>query len=117
MLTFKKIIFLLTSNERKKAFLLFLMILVMAILDMIGVASILPFMAVLMNPEIIETNQILYSIFKILDNFGINNDQQFLFYLGLLVFILLFVSLFFKALTTYVQTRFTYMREFNMGNV
>ncbi len=115
MLTFKKIIFLLTSTERKNAFLLLLMILVTSILDMIGVASILPFTAVLMNPEIIETNQILYSIFKILNNFGIKNDQQSLFYLGLLVFMLLFVSLFFKALTTYVQTRFTYMREFSMG--
>ena len=32
------------------------MIIIMALIDMIGVASILPFMAVLANPDVIETN-------------------------------------------------------------
>ena len=72
------------------------MILIMAILDTIGVASIMPFMAVLMNPDLIDTNNFLNSIFNILTNFGIKNDQQFLFALGIIVFILLFVSLFFR---------------------
>ena len=56
MQSFKKLLFLLSSKERKQAGLLLLMILVMALLDMIGVASILPFMAVLTNPDIIENN-------------------------------------------------------------
>ena len=56
MKTLNKIISLLTPNEQRKAVLLFFMILVMALLDMMGVASILPFMTVLVNPEIIETN-------------------------------------------------------------
>ena len=51
----KKILFLLTPSERKRAGLLLLMILIMALLDTIGVASILPFIAVLTNPELIET--------------------------------------------------------------
>ena len=72
------------------------MILIMAILDTIGVASIMPFMAVLMNPDLIDTNNFLNSIFNILTNFGIKNDQQFLFALGIIVFILLFVSLFLR---------------------
>ena len=36
----------------------------MALLDMIGVASILPFMAVLANPDIIQTNVILGKMFQ-----------------------------------------------------
>ena len=40
------------------------MITVMALLDTIGVASILPFIAVLTNPDIIETNVILSKAFK-----------------------------------------------------
>ena len=52
----KKILFLLTPKERRRAALLLIMILIMALLDMIGVASILPFMAVLTNPSIIDTN-------------------------------------------------------------
>ena len=88
------------------------MLLVMAFLDMLGVASIMPFMAVLMNPEIIETNSFLNTLFNFLAIFGVENNQQFLFALGIVVFVLLFVSLFFKALTTYAQMRFTYMREY-----
>ena len=64
MQTFKKLLFLLNSNERKRARLLLIMILIMALLDMIGVASILPFMAVLTNPGLIETNLIERSLLK-----------------------------------------------------
>ena len=63
MQTIKKILFILSSRERKHAGLLLVMILIMALLDMIGVASILPFMAVLANPDIIQTNLILNNIF------------------------------------------------------
>ena len=91
------------------------MILIMALLDMIGVASILPFMAVLTNPSLVETNLILNSIYKVSFIFGIENKQQFLFALGMLVFVLLVISLTFKAITTYVQVRFIQMREYTIG--
>ena len=50
----KKILFILSSRERKHAGLLLIMILIMALLDMIGVASILPFMAVLTIPKLFK---------------------------------------------------------------
>ena len=115
MQTIKKLLFLLTSSERKSAGLLLIMILIMAILDMIGVASILPFMAVLTNPSLIETNLILNNMFKISNKFGVEDNQQFIFALGVLVFLILIFSLTFKALTTYVQLRFTQMREYSIG--
>ena len=49
MQTFKKLLFLITIQERKRGALLLIMILIMALLDMIGVASILPFTTVLVN--------------------------------------------------------------------
>ena len=111
----KKLLYLLTSHERKRGGLLLVMILLMALLDMIGVISILPFIAVLLNPEIIETNSILNYMFKISATLGIDSKQQFLFCLGSIFFILLVFSLAFKALTTYVQFRFTEMRAFSIG--
>ena len=111
----RKIIFLLSGHERKQAFLLLLMILVMALLDVIGVASILPFMAVLTEPTLVETNLILNKMFKISNKFGIENNKQFLFALGVLVFVLLLFSLSFKALTSYVQVRFVQMRQYSIG--
>ena len=96
MRSFKKLLFLLTPYELKRAFLLLLMILVMAFLDVMGVASILPFMAVLTNPGLIETNYFLKLMFQTSSIFGVENIQEFIFALGFLVFILLIVS-FFKA--------------------
>ena len=56
MKNLKKILFLITNRERKLAYLLIVMILIMSLLEMIGVASIFPFMSVLADPNIIETN-------------------------------------------------------------
>ena len=63
MSIFKKIIFLLSPKEIRSAKYLLMMILLMALLDMIGVVSILPFMTVLTNPSLIESNLILNKMF------------------------------------------------------
>ena len=115
MQTLKKLLALLTPPERKRAGVLMGMILVMAFLDMLGVASILPFMAVLSNPELVQTNAVLNTAFATSYHIGIDTPEQFLFVLGLLVFVLLVISLAFKALTTYAQTRFALMREYSIG--
>ena len=115
MQTFKKLFFLLTPKERKSASLLLLMISFMTVLDMIGVASILPFLAVLTNTDLIESNLILKNLFQFSQNFGVEDNQHFLFVLGLLTFIILVVSLIFRALTTYVQLRFVQMSEYSIS--
>jgi len=115
MENFKKLLFLLSPHERRRAGLLLIMIMIMALLDTIGIASILPFMAVLTSPNIIETNIILNKIFQASNMFGVNSNQEFLFALGILVFVLLLISLSFKTLTTYVQDRFVQMREYSIG--
>jgi ABC-type bacteriocin/lantibiotic exporter with double-glycine peptidase domain len=91
------------------------MILIMALIDMVGVASILPFMSVLTNPGLVESNIYLNNFFQFMSIFGVKNNQQFLFALGLVVFFLLISSLAFKALTTYAQLRFVQMREYTIG--
>ena len=115
MQTVKQLLFLLTRDERKHVSLLLVMTLIMALLDMIGVASILPFMAVLTNPSLVETNLVLNSMYKFSNIFGVENKQQFVFALGVLVFLTLIIALIFKALTTYVQVRFILMREYSIG--
>jgi ABC-type multidrug transport system fused ATPase/permease subunit len=111
----KKVFDLLSPAERRFAGLLMGMILVMAFLDMLGVASILPFMAVLANPELVETNALLNSAFRMSSHIGIHTREQFLFSLGILVYVLLVTSLAFKAFTTYAQTRFALLREHSIG--
>jgi ATP-binding cassette, subfamily B, bacterial PglK len=115
MQTLKKLLSILSLRERKQAVLLLLMILIMALLDVIGVASILPFMAVLTNPDIIQTNIVLNKMFQASSIFEVENNQQFLYLLGIVVFVFLVISLIFKAFTSYVQTRFVQMREYTIG--
>ena len=47
---------------------------------MIGVVSVMPFMAVLMNPEIVETNSFLNTGYNYSSIFGVETIEQFLFY-------------------------------------
>ena len=117
MQIFKKFLFLLNLRERKIASLLLIMSFIMALLDMIGVASIMPFVAVLTNPTLIETNSILKMMFKASNSFGVQNNQQFFFVLGLFVFSILLFSLFFKSLLIYVQARFISMREYSIAKL
>ena len=115
MQTLKKLLFLLSPNEQRSAFLLLFLILIMALLDMIGVASVLPFIAVLTNPGLIETNFVLNSMFQTSKIFGVGNYEQFLFFLGILVLVLLVTSLVFKAITIYAQVRFSEMRHYSIS--
>ena len=106
MHTLKKVLFLLTNYQRRQAFILLFMITIMALIEMMGVASILPFVTVLTNPGLIETNFILNKMFQISNNFGVENNLDFLFALGVLIFLLLIISISFKALTLYIQIQF-----------
>ena len=97
---FKKFFYLLTVQERKSAGLLLIMIIIMAFLDTLGVASILPFMAVFTNPSIVEANYIFNFIYEFSkDSFCVKYKQEFFLFLGFFVFLLLVFSLSFKSLT------------------
>ena len=111
----KKIIYLLTPSERKRAFFLLLMILIMAFFEMIGLASIMPFISVLSNPILLETNSILNSIYRYSTIFGIQNEQDFLFALGIIAFIILVTSISIKGFTTYYQIRFVQLVQHSIS--
>lgn len=72
----------------------------------------MPFMAVLASPQLIETNTILAGVYAAL---SFSDAQAFLFFLGVMAFVALVVSLAFKAISTYAQLRFTLMREYSLG--
>jgi ABC-type bacteriocin/lantibiotic exporter with double-glycine peptidase domain len=107
-----KILDLLSPQERRRAGLLLSMILVMALLDVVGVASIMPFMAVLANPQVVETNAYLAATYAAL---GFTATEPFLFFLGVMVFVALVLSISFKALTTWALTHFTQMRNYSLS--
>ncbi|TLM66211.1 MAG: ATP-binding cassette domain-containing protein [Deltaproteobacteria bacterium] len=83
------------------------MIFCMAMLEMAGVASIMPFMALLANPSVVETNAYLSAAYRFL---GFATSQAFLLFVGCVVLILFVGSLTFKALNIYAINRFAAMR-------
>ena len=113
--TINNILFLLNAKEKKRALLLLFLILILALIETIGVASIMPFIAILSNPSIIETNIILKTLFKFLNSFGINSQENFIFFIGIVVFLILILSISFKALVNYIQLNFVKMQEFTIG--
>ena len=110
---FKDIAYLLTPKERSLSIVLFIMVIFMAIFDIIGIASLMPFMAVLSTPEIIDTNFYLNKLFLY---FSFESRQDFLFFLGIFVFIALVFSIFFRACTQWFILRFAYMRAYSMSS-
>jgi len=111
----RKITFILSREERIQALLVLMMILLTAFFDMIGVASIMPFIALLANPDLVETNFILKTLYGIANKIGVYDLDQFIFLAGACVFILLLMSLSIKAFSIYLETRFVFMREYSIG--
>ena len=115
MSTFKKVFDLLSHSEKRQTYYLLILIIAMAFIDMLGVASILPFVAILSNPQIIETNTIINFFYRESSILGVTNISQFIFLLGVVVFILLISSLIIRSLTIYFITRFSLIREYTIG--
>lgn len=115
MNTIIKMLSVLTLPERKSGMLLLFLTIIMALFEVVGVASIMPFLAVLTNPDLIQTNTFLKKLYESVSPFGINNSKDFLFFLGLVVFILLILALTMRSLTVYLQINFVLMREHSIS--
>ena len=110
---------MLLPDDRKKGHYLLIMVLIMAILDSLGVASIAPFVALLANPDIIVDNIYLskfydFTGFSRADNIPIE-IESFLFILGILVFITMLFSTLFKAWTLYSFERYAQQCNFSLS--
>ena len=63
--TFKNYLYILLPSEQKLALLLLFMTLISVLMEIAGVLSVLPFLFVLTDPSIIETNRIFKTVFEI----------------------------------------------------
>ena len=110
--TYRKLFDLLNAHERRRFYLLLALIILMALVDTIGVASIMPFLAVVANPDMIEHNARFASLYHWL---GMADVKQFLIVLGCIVFGMLLFSLVVKAVTLIATSRFSQMRNYSIS--
>ena len=87
---------------------LIILSLFVSILDVCGVASIMPFMTILMNPEVIQTNSYLKNLYEYA---GFSNDLVFIMYFGASFITLFFVALVFKAFLLVKKANYIYHQE------
>jgi ATP-binding cassette subfamily C protein len=109
---YQKIYRLLTPHERRHFYLLSGMILVMALLETVGVASILPFMAVLADPSIIERQPLLQWLYVA---GGFDGSRDFLLFLGFGVLAVLVLGNTLIAFGTWQLFRFNFLRGHSIG--
>jgi ATP-binding cassette, subfamily B, bacterial PglK len=99
---------ILDRRERRLTLAVFAMMVFVALFEAVGVASIMPFMAVMANPEIVETNVYLAGIY---DRLSFPSTDAFLFFLGMVFLVLIVGSLAFRAFAFWVQVRFAQKRN------
>ena len=108
----RKLFKLLNRRERRNAVIIFIMILFNGVMEAVGVASIMPFLSVLSNPEVIKEEIYLSFTYEYL-NFSSIND--FLIFLGTAVFFLVVFGLGLKSLTIYCIARFSHMQNYSLS--
>lgn len=108
----RKILDIFSSHEKRRGYYLLVLIVAMALLEMIGVASVLPLVMVLSNPEVIETNIYINMVYSLL---GFESTERFMFFLGVAMLIALLSAITFKALVTYLMQRFIHMRGYALS--
>jgi ABC-type multidrug transport system fused ATPase/permease subunit len=86
MLTVRKVLDLLTPRERRQALLLIPLVIVMALAEVAGIASIAPFLTLVAEPDVARTNSILAWLY---DTFGFQDDRSFLVAVGVAVMVAL----------------------------
>ena len=110
--TYRKIWRLLSSRERKQGLLLFVLMIILGVIEMAGVASIFPLIAVLSNPELIDSNRWLKLTYETL-NFSSNN--AFFIFLSMMLFAVIVLRTLFAAVTGYGLLRYAQMRSHGLS--
>jgi ABC-type multidrug transport system fused ATPase/permease subunit len=110
---YKRILDLLSPLDRRKLLLLIPLMLGGAVIDTLGVASVMPFITVLSNPGVIASNTYLKTAFDFL---GFASERDFMRFLALVFFLFVVLSIVYKAMSTYVMSRFSLMLEYSIGH-
>ncbi|MDM1272372.1 ABC transporter ATP-binding protein [Acinetobacter indicus] len=99
---------ILSPLDRRKVLYVLILVMGMACVESAGVLSIMPFLAVLSNPQVIETQPFLSKIYNFI---GANSVEQAIVYLGLISLVVVIGSAIFKIITQYAVNRFASLQR------
>lgn len=110
--TIERIFALLSEKERRKMHWLFFAMIIMAVMEVAGVGSIMPFMSMVANPDVIETNKWISWAY---DSLRFESADRFLFFSGVFVLVILIINNSFTACITWLIFKFTWMCNHNLS--
>ena len=94
---------LLSPYQRKSFYILQILVILMTIVEIIGVASIIPFMALVGDMTQLQQDTFFAKFYQMS---GINSESQFVFILGICVLIMLFISMIISVFTIWGLSMF-----------
>lgn len=108
----REILRLLTRRERRQLLLVAAAMVMLALVEVAGVGSVAPFLAVAAQPSTIQTNEYLSRAYELL---GFQSDRAFLIALGMGVVAFIVLRNAFLALTHYIMIRYSHMRSYSLS--
>ena len=99
----KQLFTLLTPNQRKHFYALQILVIVSSFVEILGVVSIVPFMALVSDMSQLQQDTIFSQIYQLS---GISSEMYFVFFLGLGVLVMLFFSAMVSMFTTWKASMF-----------
>ena len=111
--TFRQMLEVMTSRERRSFHWLVLLLFVVGIFETAGVASVLPFMAVLSEPESIHRGRILPMLY---DGLGFASSESFMIFLGVATFLMVMVGILAQIYALYAIQHFTNARAYSLSS-
>jgi len=99
----RKTLDLLSIEDKSKGLLILVLVIGMSLLEIVGVASVIPFLTVIGDPEVLEQNVYLQTTFNFVSEFGVQSHQQFVYALGVGSFLFIVISSLYKGYVTFIS--------------
>ena len=109
----KELFVLLTPSQRRRYYSLQIMVILMAFMELLGIASIGPFMALVADTQLLETNSIFNQIYVAS---GVAAYTDFLFVAGLFVLLMLSIASVLSVITTWRLSLFAFSIGTEIGD-
>ncbi|SEP61387.1 ABC-type multidrug transport system, ATPase and permease component [Ectothiorhodospira magna] len=110
--TLKQLWAILTPHARRRFLTVLLLVLAMTAIETAGVISIMPFLAVLGNPDLVTEQPQLAALYQWM---GFDSPIQFIVVLGAASATLVGLSALFKSFTTYTLFRFAHLQRHDIS--
>jgi ATP-binding cassette, subfamily B, bacterial PglK len=108
----KKLFKILTIREKFQLAALLLAIIMTAFMQTLGIASVLPFITLIMEPSLIFENHWLFWAYQ---TFNFSSVNSFIIFVGIAMFVIIVVSNLVSAFTTWLNLRFVWMNNHRLS--